>query len=87
MLDPHTGEVRPSTKADVAATALMVDYLSDVDVYERAVGVHDVPPAVGQIHNVEAWMANTTKHGFNGPFDGFQLKKIVDMAASETCSI
>ena len=43
ILDPHTGKVRPSTKADVAATALMVDYLSDVDVYERAIGAPDVP--------------------------------------------
>lgn len=82
MLDPYTGRVRPSTKADVAATALMVDYLSDVDVYERAVGAHDVPQAVAQLHNAEAWMSNTTKHGFMGPFDGMQLKKVVDMAAA-----
>lgn len=82
MLDAYSGEVRPSTKADVAATALMVDYLSDLDVYERAVGAHDVPQATGQLHNAEAWMPNTTKHGFMGPFDGFQLEKIVDMAAA-----
>jgi trimethylamine--corrinoid protein Co-methyltransferase len=82
MLDPHNGKVRPSTKADVAATALMVDYLSDVDVYERAVGAHDVPQAVAQLHNAEAWMPNTSKHGFMGPFDGMQLRKIVEMAAA-----
>ncbi len=82
MIDPYTGKVRPSVKADVAATALMVDYLSDVDVYERAVGAHDVPQAVAQLHNAEAWMANTSKHGFMGPFDGMQLEKIVKMAAA-----
>ena len=82
MLDPHTGKVRPSTKADVAATALMVDYLSDVDVYERAVGAHDVPQSLAQLHNAEAWMPNTSKHGFMGPFDGMQLRKIVEMAAA-----
>ena len=82
VIDPYTGEVRPSVKADVAATALMVDYLSDVDVYERAVGAHDVPQAVAQLHNAEAWMANTSKHGFMGPFDGMQLRKIVEMAAA-----
>ena len=43
VVDPYTGKLRESTKADVAATALLVDYLSDVDVYERAVGAHDVP--------------------------------------------
>jgi len=82
MLDAYSGKVRPSTKADVAATALMVDYLSDVDVYERAVGAHDVPQAVAQLHNAEAWLSNTTKHGFMGPFDGMQLKKTVEMAAA-----
>ena len=82
MLDFRTGAVRPTTKADVAATALMVDYLNDVDVYERAVGAHDVPQIVGQLHNAEAWLSNTTKHGFMGPFDGMQLEKIVDMAAA-----
>ena len=82
MLDFRTGAVRPSTKTDVGSTALMVDYLSDVDVYERAVGAHDVPQIVGQLHNAEAWMSNTTKHGFMGPFDGMQLEKIVDMAAA-----
>ncbi|NIQ38020.1 MAG: hypothetical protein GTN81_05460 [Proteobacteria bacterium] len=82
MLDAYSGKVRPSTKGDVAATALMVDYLSDLDVYERAVGAHDVPQAVGQLHNAEAWMPNTTKHGFMGPFDGYQLEKILDMAAA-----
>lgn len=82
MIDPYTGKVRPSVKADVEATALMVDYLSDVDVYERAVGAHDVPGVVGQLHCAEAWMPNTSKHGFMGPFDGRQLKKIVEMAAA-----
>jgi len=82
MLDLFTGEVRPSTKADVASTALMVDYLSDVDVYERAVVAHDVPQEVVQVHHAEAFFANTSKHCFLGPGGGRQLKKIVEMAAA-----
>lgn len=82
VVDPYNGKLRESTKADVAATAVLVDYLSDVDVYERAVGAHDVPQAVGQLHNAEAWFPNTSKHGFMGPFSGYLLKKIVEMAAA-----
>lgn len=80
VVDPYTGELRDTTKADVAASARLVDYLSDVDVYERAVGAHDVPQETGQLHNAEAWFPNTTKHGFMGPLNGRLLKKIVEMA-------
>ncbi len=35
IIDPYTGEYRETTKADVAASALLADYLSEIDVYER----------------------------------------------------
>ena len=82
VIDPYTGAHRETTKADVAASAKICDYLSEVDVYERAVSAGDVPPKTMQLHNVEAWMANTSKHGFMGPGNGYLLKKIVAMAAA-----
>lgn len=82
VVDPYTGTVRPATKKDVADTAKVADYLSDVDVYERAVGAHDVPEAVGQLHNAEAMFPNTSKHCFMGPFSGTLLKKLLEMAAA-----
>ncbi len=82
IIDPYTGEHRETTKADVAASALVADYLSEIDVYERAVGAGDVPQESVQLHNAEAWMPNTSKHGFMGPGNGYLLKKIVDMAAA-----
>ena len=80
--DPYTGEHRETTKADVAASALLADYLSEIDVYERAVGAGDVPTETVQLHNAEAWLPNTSKHGFMGPGNGYLLKKIVEMAAA-----
>jgi len=80
VVDPYTGEYRESTKADVAASARLVDYLSDVDVYEKAVGARDAPQDVVPLHNAEALLTNTTKHGFMGPLNGMLLKKIVKMA-------
>lgn len=80
--DPYTGEHRETTKADVAATALMADYLSEIDVYERAVGAGDVPTQTFQLHNAEAWLPNTSKHGFMGPGSGYLLKKIVELGSA-----
>ncbi len=80
--DPYTGEYRETTKADVASAARLADYLSEIDVYERAVGAGDVPQDSVQLHNAEACLTNTTKHVFIGPGNGFRLKKIVEMAAA-----
>jgi trimethylamine--corrinoid protein Co-methyltransferase len=82
IIDPYSGELRETTKADVAASALVADYLSEIDVYERAVGASDVPQQTVQLHNAEAWMPNTSKHGFMGPGGGYLLKKITEMAAA-----
>ncbi|MBW2543430.1 MAG: trimethylamine methyltransferase family protein [Deltaproteobacteria bacterium] len=80
--DPYTGKLRETTKADVASSALVVDYLSEIDVYERAVGAADAPHQTVQLHNAEAWMPNTSKHGFMGSGNGYLTRKIVDMAAA-----
>ena len=82
IIDPYTGKHRETTKADVAASALIVDYLSELDVYERAVGASDVPTETVQLHNAEAWLPNTSKHGFMGPGNGYLLNKIVEMASA-----
>ncbi len=82
VIDPYTGEHRETTKADVSATAVLADYLSEIDVYERAVGAEDVPKKTVQLHNAEAWLPNTSKHGFMGPGGGYMLKKIVEMGTA-----
>ncbi len=81
VVDPFTGELREPTKQDVADTAKVVDFLDDVDVYNRAVGAHEVPQDVAPLHNAEAFFTNTTKHCMVGPFSGFCTRKIVEMAA------
>jgi trimethylamine--corrinoid protein Co-methyltransferase len=82
IFDIHSGELRATVKNDVAETARMVDAMSEIDVYERAVGAHDVNPAVAPLHNAEAFLANTTKHCFLGPISGFLVKKLVQMAGA-----
>lgn len=82
IVDPYNGKLRETTKADVANSAKIVDYLSELDVYERAVGASDVPMETTQLHNAEAWLANTSKHGFMGSGNGYLTKKLVEMAAA-----
>ncbi len=82
IVDIETGEIRETTKADVGMTARLVDAMSEIDVYERAVGAHDVDQAVAPLHNAEAFLTNTTKHCFLGPFSGYLVRKLTQMAAA-----
>jgi trimethylamine--corrinoid protein Co-methyltransferase len=80
IIDPYTGELRKPDKKDVGNAAKLADYLDEIDIYERAIGAHDVPQEVAQIHNAEASFNNTSKHLIMGAFTGYQLDKIVEMA-------
>jgi trimethylamine--corrinoid protein Co-methyltransferase len=80
--DLFTGEHRSTTKQDVADSALLADYLDNIDVYERALGAVDQPPQTLNIHNADAAFANTTKHCFLGGGDRTNLAKIVEIGAA-----
>jgi len=82
IIDPWSGELRVPTKQDVADTAKVVDYLPNVDVYERAVAAHDVPQGSAPLHQAEAWMTNTSKHGFMGSGNAYLSNKLLDMAGA-----
>jgi trimethylamine--corrinoid protein Co-methyltransferase len=82
VIDVHSGELRPSIKADVADSARLVDALPELDVYERAVAAHDVSQASAPLHQAEMWLANTSKHGFMGSQDGYISRKLFAMAAA-----
>ena len=79
--DLFTGEHRSTTKQDVADSALLADYLDNIDVYERALGAVDKPPQTLNIHNADAAFANTTKHCFLGGGDRPNVAKIAEIAA------
>ena len=82
VVDLYTGGRRKPLKRDLAHAAQVVDYLSDIDICEKAVGASDVPQSVVPLHNAEAMLTNTTKHCCVGPGDGYLLKKLVRMAAA-----
>ena len=82
IIDPYTGELRGTRKSDVANAAKIVDYLSDVDVFVKAVGAHDVPEEVAQLHNAEALLSNTSKHSFIGGGNKTILRCLIQMASA-----
>jgi trimethylamine--corrinoid protein Co-methyltransferase len=81
VVDPYTGELHESLKQDVADCTRIIDALPEIDVLERPLGAHDVPPDTAALHNAEAIFANTTKHATIGPLSGFCARKMIDMAA------
>ena len=82
IIDLATGEPRVPMKQDVADTAKAVDYLPNIDVYERAVTAQDVSPESAPLHQAEAWMTNTSKHGFMGSGNAYLSGRLLEMAAA-----
>jgi len=62
IIDPDKGNLRETTKDDLEKTALMVDYLDDVEVYSQAVVPRDVNAFSSDLHAAEAFLNNTSKH-------------------------
>lgn len=82
VIDPRSGELRDSTKQDIADSARLADALPELDVYERAVAAHDVPQESAPLHQAEMWFTNTSKHGFMGSQDGYISRKLFAMATA-----
>jgi trimethylamine--corrinoid protein Co-methyltransferase len=82
VVDPYTGAVRQSTKADLAASARLCDALKEVNLYSRAVYPLDQPQKSLHLHTAEACFNNTSKPFLNGPESEWETKKIIEMAAA-----
>ncbi len=79
LVDPFSGDRRPSTKADVGTAARAVDALDEAAVCVRALVPHDVPQHVAALHNADAILRNTTKHAFLGAQNGYVAERIVEL--------
>ena len=77
--DPISGEYREPVKQDLVNSAIVIDYLDEIDFCEKAMGAHDVPQGAVALHNAEAYLTNTSKHCAFGPVNGDFLRKIIKM--------
>ena len=82
VVDPYTGELRPTTKKDVGDCSRIIDALPEIDVIERPLGAHDVPAETQPLHNAEAILANCSKHACIGSMNGYLSGRMRDMAAA-----
>jgi trimethylamine---corrinoid protein Co-methyltransferase len=82
VIDPYSGELRPSTKKDLGDIAKLVDALPDIDVFEMAVVSGDQPPETFSLHNHEAAIVNQTKPISGGAQDGRAVRTTVEMLAA-----
>jgi trimethylamine--corrinoid protein Co-methyltransferase len=57
----------------------IIDYLDNLDTYERIMVSHDVPQETVSLHNAEASLTNTSKHHWLGPVNGYCSRKILEM--------
>jgi trimethylamine--corrinoid protein Co-methyltransferase len=82
VVDPETGELRQSTRQDVADTARLADYLEGIDAYEVAVGASDVAPELAEIENYAAAVGSCRKHICACPVGGWETKQVIAIAAA-----
>lgn len=81
VLDPDTGERRPSTTADVILNARLVDVLENVhvftiNVFPNEIKVKDEIDTNRFFHSLD----NTTKHVMGGIYSMTGCRKVVEMA-------
>ncbi|HHT63816.1 MAG TPA: hypothetical protein GXZ75_09075 [Clostridia bacterium] len=81
VVDPYTGEVRPSTKQDEANVAVLVDYLDQYDLLDVAVEARDIDARTANLECYEAMVSNSTKHSTQSPHSVEEAQMLIDMAA------
>ena len=83
VLDPKTGERRPSRKQDVADAARLADALPNIDFVMSLCCALDAPKEVADRHEVEAMLLNTEKplivitYGREGAKDAIRMARLV----------
>jgi trimethylamine--corrinoid protein Co-methyltransferase len=80
--DLESGEIRESTKEDVAKIALLTDALQHMDILSSPVTARDMPYASYDLHMLEAALLNCTKHYMCEAEDGNRALKMIEMAAA-----
>ncbi len=80
--DIETGEIRESTKQDVADVARYVDGLPEVDIFHIPVTAGDVDQEYKNLHEGEAVLLNTTKHFAHHNDSGKNTRRWIEMCAA-----
>ena len=82
VIDPYTGELRESTKQDIADCARLIDYLDEYDFCFDTMVARDVHENVACIHGFEAPLLNTNKPVLASPVDTRTAQILIEMGAA-----
>ena len=81
ILDPETGENRPSRLEDVYRIARLADHLKHIDFFVRPCTPMDVEPGDYDINIAYAAFKGTKKHVMIGIFDATKTIDVIEMAS------
>ncbi len=80
VVDPYTGEYRPSVWEDQVRAAKLVDALEQYDLLDVAVESRDLPPEIANLAGYQAMVVNSTKHCTQSAHSRREAEKFVEMA-------
>jgi trimethylamine--corrinoid protein Co-methyltransferase len=80
--DLATGENRPTVTADVADICTVVDWASDIDVYEAAITPRDCNEEIATVHHLAAALPSVSKPMMFGPLSKLELRACLELAAA-----
>lgn len=82
VIDPFSDIIHEATKTDLGLTALVCDYLDNVDIFTSTLVATDMPTETAGLHEAEAFLQNTVKHCQHVHISsGEEAKRFFEMAA------
>jgi trimethylamine--corrinoid protein Co-methyltransferase len=81
VLDPQTGEARPSTLADLHRLGRLVDGLDNIHFFLRPCVARDLPGEIADVNVFYACLRATAKHVMAGVNDTDKLNEVIELAS------
>lgn len=81
VIDPDSGEIRPSNLEDIAKTAKLVDGLENIHFYTIPCTAQDIPQEKRSINEFYAAISNTTKNVMGAAHTPQDVKDVMDIAS------
>jgi trimethylamine--corrinoid protein Co-methyltransferase len=86
-MDPYTGVRRTATKEDAKTSAIVADYLKNIDYVMSLCLVVDKERGTEDVNEVDALIRNTSKPVASWAYDAENLKGIIDLCAAAKGSL
>lgn len=81
ILDPETGNARPTTLADLARLARLVERLENVHFFHRPVVATDLPQQILDVNKYYAALRHTRKHVMGSAYTVQGAREVIELAA------